>query len=121
LDLREAIRRSVGRCPICGRDLDRHFYWDIGSAAVASEKERNLQKLIESRRWAEANTYHHANFLGDLRAWRAVLCPGGGIAVLPVLLAFEIWSDDSSGAPVVLDEAESGQLQRFVGDRWTPL
>jgi hypothetical protein len=121
VDLKDAIQRPIGRCPLCRCDLERHSYWDNASAAIDSEKERNLQKLIESRRWAEANAYHHANFLGDLRVWRAVLCPRSRIAIFPVLLALELWINDSADAPVLLNELESRRLKQFVGDRWKPL
>lgn len=119
--LQDAIRKSVGRCEICSGDLDDHYYLDIGSATIGSPQEKNLAKEVESYNWTEASSYQNANALQDVRVWRAIRCPAGRVAVFPVVLAYDIWDEDETDRPIVLNEAESERFMTIVGNRWKPL
>lgn len=119
--LREALRRPIGQCPVCQGELEGHLYWDIGSAEVGSNGEKKLGEVIAAGLWADAVQYQQANALQDILVWRAVKCVRGGVSLFPIILSFEIWAEDKAGAPIVLNEAESAQLTSLAGDRWRPL
>jgi hypothetical protein len=119
--LQEAIRKSVRQCAVCVYSLDNHYYWDIGSAVVGSQEENELTREVEGHNWMDASSYQNANAVRDVRVWRATRCPVRRIAIFPVLLAFDIWDEDETGLPVVLNTAESERLMAFVGHRWKAL
>jgi len=119
--LRKALRRQIGSCPVCGKGLDGHSYWDIASIRVGSPEEAYVAELIKRHAWTAAAEHQQANATDDIRVWRAVRCPSGVVAIMPVTLAFEAWSPDEVGLGLVLDEADSRQLMHAAAGRWRPL
>jgi hypothetical protein len=117
----EIPRGPIHFCPVCDRGLDAHHYSDIASVEVGADTETTLAKMLDKRDWSAAAEYQRANALQDIRVWRAVRCSTGRVSIFPVILAFDVWTEDKAEAPIVLDSLESAQLNHFVGNRWKPL
>jgi hypothetical protein len=116
----DAIRKTTGQCPFCGRDAMGHSYYDIASAEVGSSDDQALERLVRVGSWSEAAQFQVANLEKDIRVWRALLCHDQ-VAIMPVILTFEVWSDDFRGEPIKLSADQSGSLVSFIEERWKAL
>ena len=119
--LRAAARKPIGQCPRCQGPLDDHFYWDVASAEVGSPQAHKVNEFVRDGRWADAAHYQAANAQADIRVWRAIRCPIHGVALVPLLLAFERWKDDVAEPAAPLSSAAAESLLAYVGDRWKSL
>lgn len=118
--LRAAARKPVGKCPACQEPLDGHFYSDLASVEVGSAEADTVSGFVRDARWADAAHYQAANAQADIRVWRAIRCPTQGVALVPLLLGFEIWTDDLPEPAEPLSSAAGESLLAYVGDRWRP-
>ena len=114
------IRKTVEPCPLCGGNAAGHRYFEIASAVHNSTEDQYLEKLIRAGVWKDAEQFQVANALKDIRVWRAVRC-GKRISIIPVVLTFEIWSDDFSLEVLSLGAEQTQSLEEFVGGRWQNL
>lgn len=121
--LRTWYAKTFKRCPLCAQGSTKgHLLKDIASSSqVSSQEDRQLEELVRGRKWEEASAYQHANAPNDIRTWTAIKCQTGRISIVPVILTIELWDDDIPGEPIVLSEAESVELDRFVAERWEAL
>lgn len=119
--LKVAARKPLGRCPSCQESLDNHFYFDVASVEVGSPEMDTVNALVGDARWADAAHYQAANAHANIRVWRAVKCPTHGLALVSLLLAFEMWADDAVETATPLSSAAAESLLAYVDDRWVPL
>jgi hypothetical protein len=118
--LRAAARNPVGKCPSCQKPLDDHFYWDVASVEAGTPEADTASEFVRNARWADAARYQAANAQVDIRVWRAIRCPTRGLALVPLLLTFEMWKDDVAEPAVPLSSAAAEGLLAYVADRWRP-
>ncbi len=118
--LRAGARNPVGKCPICQKPLDAHFYWDVASVEAGTPEADTASGFVRNARWADAARYQAANAQAEIRVWRAIRCPTSGLALVQLLLTFEMWTDDLIEAAARLSPAAADDLLAYVADRWRP-
>lgn len=118
--LRAAARKPLGRCPSCNKPLDDHAYFDLASVEVGSPEAETVSGFVRDAHWPDAAHYHAANAQADIRVWRAIRCPTNGVALVPLVLVFEMWMDDLVEPAVPLSSVAAESLLAHVGDRWKP-
>lgn len=110
-------RSGEARCP-CGRRLRDHPIQDIASAVVNSPEDSQLDSLVSESHWEEAHRYQAWNATADIRAWRVLLCESGCLRLMPVIMTFEIWSDDEYGELRLVPCEHAQCLRDLVGEDW---
>jgi len=88
--------------------------------AVGSPEADTASEFVRNARWADAARYQAANAKVDIRVRRAIRCPTHSLALVPLLLSFEMWEDDVAEPAVALSSAAAEGLLAHVADRWRP-
>jgi hypothetical protein len=121
---RAALRRVIRSCPACHGDLDGHLTFVVAMVQIQSPESvssQELQQLVADRRWSSANRYREWKADGDMREFRAVRCAAGGLALLTIVYAYEMWSDDFVEGTEIIEGDAAADLTAFVGNRWEQL
>lgn len=122
---RAAIKRLIGSCPVCLNALDRHETAIVALETVPATRQKNagdVLSLIEDGRWEDACRIREGTVSDhDLREYRLLKCPFGGLALLGILYWFDLHKDDCLELSRVLGEADEAALSDLRQLTWEAL
>lgn len=116
---REALRRTLGGCPVCGKRLDEsHRYWVLAEAPAVSQEWLTIEANVSKRDWQFANKYSW-NHAQDSLQVTVVRCPSSDD--FSILTSFHGATLDSPSYLVASDVISFGEgqdLLRLAGESW---
>ena len=119
-DRRAAIKRLIGRCPVCLYALDRHETAILALEVVPGTRQGkpgDVLSLIEDGRWEDACRIRDGIVSeNDLREYRLLRCPFGGLALLGILYWFDLYKDDCLELSRVLVDVDDDGVFRDLVD-----
>jgi len=123
-DRAAALRKIIGKCPICQKELDGHGSYQLATVVAegpVSPGLTRIRELISRGDFSEAGKHREWKADGDIREFRALRCTSGEIALLDIFYRFKIWSEDVVQGVQRLGQSQGADLDSFVGGRWETL
>ena len=114
--VRESVVRSFGACPICSRRISAHRFFDLAFTGVGTVEDASALELTKARAWNTLLQFRQADMQSDLRVWRVVACPSGGMVVGIMLSPYEYLLSDQ-----LLELNESGEVHAIGNEDWVQL
>ncbi len=97
-------------CPSCGAVLAEHEYVDLCEAPASQKREDDVERLVDEERWLDLARLVPER-AGQEFVLRALRCPSGKGALVPLRLSPTIYGDDEvSGLVHCLDSRSVANL-----------
>jgi len=82
------------KCPRCAEPLSLHEYVDLCPAPVGTDRQMEIEVLVDEERWREIVLLPREALAQDVRVLRALRCPSGTGALVPLQLSPTVYEDD---------------------------
>jgi hypothetical protein len=119
--MRQDMIRIFGACPICSRSASAHWYFDLAFTGIGTVEDVSALELTKARAWSTLRQFREADMETDLRIWRVVECPSGGMVVGVMLSRYEYSRRDQLLDLIPLTADERDEVNRIANGHWVEL
>jgi hypothetical protein len=121
-DLRKVMRKIVGRCPVCGLDLEGHADAELSRVIAGGPTESQADAAAANNDWSALVSFREWNVETDILEYRAIRCSRREeLGLVRILFRAGLGATEELQDSQQLSLEESRRIANMIADRWRPL